>query len=115
MTARRQAFTFTENTARIKFGPHTKRFSQFAIGRLAPDNTTNEADFGGGTLELAFETLGGGTHVLRSISAAEFASMQDKTIRLELPANTNLLVSLTGATNPRLFVQHRNQDVEDQP
>ena len=82
---------------------HLGQYSQLTIGEVDAE------DFGGGTLLIQKETLNGSRSTIRSISAGQFIGMQDKTIRLELSDGLMLYIELTGATDPNLYVEHRNQ------
>ena len=99
-----QIHTFTADEAGVELGPHQGRYSQLTIGQVG------NADFGTGTLLIQKKTLGGGVHTVRSITAAQYAALQDKTVRLELPNGTAIVVEVTGATSPDLYVEHRNQE-----
>jgi hypothetical protein len=96
-------YTFTVDGASPDNFSHQGRFSQLSIGKVGADN------FGGGTLLICKPTIDGGQHVVRSIPVAEFIILKDKTIRLELPDETEIFIELTGSTSPNLYVEHRNQ------
>lgn len=97
---------FTANGT-VVFEHVNRRFSQLAIGQIG------NADFGTGSLLLKYPTRGisgtPGVHLLRTITAADFAALQDKTIQVELPADTDLTVELAGSTSPDLYVQWFSQ------
>ena len=82
---------------------HQGRYSQIVIGEVTAQ------DMGGGTLLIQKSTLNGGRHTIRSITAAKFLVMQDRTLRLELPSETSVYVELVGATAPNLYIEHRQQ------
>jgi hypothetical protein len=96
--------TITGTGGSADLGQHNGRYSQLTIGQVG-----NE-DFGGGSLLIKKLTLSGGLHIIRTITAAQFAVLQDKTIRLELPDGSGIEVELTGATDAELYVEHRNQE-----
>lgn len=96
-------YTFTANGTTPQSFFHQGRFSQLTIGKVGGE------DMGSGNLLIQKVTLDGGLHTIRTISAVEFGTIQDKTLRLELPDETEVKVSLTGATAPNLYVEHRNQ------
>lgn len=95
-------FTFSADGNSDEFS-HTGRYSQITIGKVGSD------DFGGGVVSINKTTLDGGTHVIRNISADQFAAMTNKTLRLELTNATKVFVSIAGSTTPDLYVEHRNQ------
>lgn len=82
---------------------HQGRYSQITIGEV------NAKDFGGGTLLIQKNTLNGSLHTVREITEAEYELMIDKTLRLELPDESEITVDLVGATAPNLYIEHRNQ------
>lgn len=96
--------TFTTNEKTTEELRSDGRFSQLAIGAVG------SADFGGGTLLIHKDTLAQGLHTIRSITSTEFASLTNKSIKLELPSGTRIVLELTGATSPNLYVEYRNQD-----
>lgn len=102
-----QQHTFTADEAGVELGPHRGRYSQLTIGQIG------NANFDGGDLLIQKKTLADGIHTIRTITAADFATLQDKTIRLELPTATRIVVELTGSSgSPSLYVEHRNQEGE---
>tara|TARA_R110000851_G_scaffold9579_3_gene35583 strand:- start:33252 stop:33578 length:327 start_codon:yes stop_codon:yes gene_type:complete len=103
MTTSIDYYTFSANGTMPDIFYHQGRFSQLTMGQVGAEN------FGGGSLLLQKTTLDGGLHTIRTITAADFALLQDKTLRLELPDETELKVTLTGSTTPNLYVEHRNQ------
>lgn len=82
---------------------HSGRYSQLTIGKVG------KQDFGDGQLFVQKRTLDNGLHTIRTITAAQFLAMANKTVRLELPNGTLIVVTLSGSTNPNLYVEHRNQ------
>ncbi len=82
---------------------HQGRFSQITIGEV------NAEDMGGGTLLIQKGTLNGSRHTIRIIPESEYLTMQDRTLRVELPDETLIYVELTGSTSPNLYVEHRQQ------
>lgn len=95
--------TFTDNGLMPGEFWHQGRYSQITIG------ATDAESFGGGSLLIQKDTLIGSVHTIRIVTEAEFLSMQDRTLRLELPNNTNIKVSLVDAVEPNLYVEHRQQ------
>ncbi len=98
-----QYYTFSADGVAPDNFSHQGRFSQISIGKEGAE------DFGGGVLLIQKPTLDGGMHTVRQLTAKEFAGMKDKTLRLELPDQTNVFVKLTGSTSPDLYVEHNNQ------
>jgi len=82
---------------------HQGRFSQITIGEVTAE------DMGGGTLLIQKATLNGSRHTIRRIPEEEFLTMQDRTLRLELPDETVIYVELTGSTAPNLYIEHQQQ------
>jgi len=84
---------------------HTHRYSQLTIGKVG------SVDFGGGTLLIQKTTLdgSGGLHDIDSLVLADFDALETKTVRLELTAGEEIVVTLTGSLTPDLYIEHRNQ------
>lgn len=97
-----QNVTFTADGS-SEIGSHSGRYSQLTIGK------EGAANFGGGELKIQKKTLDGGVHTIRTITEAAFAGLANKTLRLELPDATRLVVALSGSTSPQLYVEFRNQ------
>ena len=98
-----QHYTFTGDGDTPDDFHHLGRYSQLTIG------STDAENFGGGTLLIQKRTLNGKVHSIRQITSTQFAKMQDKTIRMELPDGTRVTVNLRSSTNPNLYIEHRNQ------
>ncbi len=98
-----QFHTFSDDGDTPDDFSHFGRYSQLTIG------STDAESFGGGTLRIQKRTLNNKLHTIRMITASAFAKLQDKTIRLELPDGTRIVVNLNSSTDPSLYVEHRNQ------
>jgi len=98
-----QFHTFTGNEAGVEINNHLGRYSQLTIGKVGAVN------FGGGNLLIQKRTLDDGVHTIRKITSAEFNEMVNKTIRLELPDGTLVILEMENSTSPSLYVEHRNQ------
>lgn len=95
--------TFTSDGTLPESFIHQGRFSQLTMGKVGAD------DLGGGDLLIQKETLDGGLHTIRTISEEDFATLQDRTLRLELPDESVVKISLENSTAPTFYVEHRNQ------
>ena len=82
---------------------HQGRFSQITLGEV------NAMDFGGGEIWLQKDTLNDSKHIVRIVTEDEFQIMQDRTLRVEMPPQSKLYISLVGAISPNLYVEHRQQ------
>jgi hypothetical protein len=102
-TAIIEYYTFTADGVIPSEFKHQGRYSQITMGSV------DARDFGGGTLLIQKSTLNGSRHTIRSITAAEFDTMQDRTLRLELPDETVIYVEMTGSSSPNLYIEHRQQ------
>ena len=98
-----QFHTFTEDEAGVEINNHIGRYSQLTIGKVGA------ASLGGGNLLIQKATLDDGVHTIRKITSAEFNDMVNKTIRLELPDATRVILEIENSTGPSLYVEHRNQ------
>lgn len=80
---------------------HKNRYSQLKIGNSA------HADFGGGTLNIQTSCEDGNFHTFKSITAV--SQLDSATMLLELPNREQIQVELVNATNPDLYIEHKNQ------
>lgn len=96
-------YTFVDNGEMPGQFFHQGRYSQITIGSIDAES------FGGGTLLIQKDTLNGSVHTIRAITEDEFYTMQDRTLRMELPTNSTIRMSLINATSPNLYVEHRQQ------
>ncbi len=98
--------TFTDN-GRSPDWSHKTRTSTMRFG----DETS--VNFGGGTLYIQAQTEIGTYHTIRTIQSLD--ELNNSAIIIEQPAGTRLSVRLEGATNPDLYVEHKEfRDSEDQ-
>lgn len=96
-------YTFTADGTLPEDFIHQGRYSQITMGKVTAE------DMGGGSLLIQKLTLDGGLHTIRTITPEEFADMQDRTLRLELPDESVIKLSMSGSTTPNFYVEHRNQ------